>query len=74
MKHNLDVTKEHCPMTFVKVKVKLSKIEVGDILDVLLCEGEALENVSRSAEEQGHRILETRKDGEHFHVVIEKRV
>jgi TusA-related sulfurtransferase len=74
MKYNLDVTKEHCPMTFVKVKVKLSQIAIGDILDVLLCNGEPLENVPRSAEEQGHRILETRKDGEHFHVMIEKRV
>jgi tRNA 2-thiouridine synthesizing protein A len=61
-------------MTFLKVKVKLAQIAIGNILDVLLCDGEALENVPRSAKEQGQRIIETRKEGEHFHVSIEKLV
>ena len=45
----LDITKEHCPMTFVKVKVQLSKMNPGDLLEVTLGEGEPLENVPRSA-------------------------
>ena len=32
----LDITKEHCPMTFVKTKIELSKLQTGDILEVLL--------------------------------------
>ena len=35
----LDITKEHCPMTFVKVKIELSRLQSGDILEVLLSEG-----------------------------------
>ena len=31
----LDITKEHCPMTFVKTKIELSKLQSGDILEVL---------------------------------------
>lgn len=57
MKHELDITKEHCPMTFVKTKLKLAQIREGDTLEVLLSEGEPLENVPRSAEEQGYRVL-----------------
>ena len=34
----LDITKEHCPMTFVKTKIELSKLQSGDILEVLLTE------------------------------------
>lgn len=41
----LDITKEHCPMTFVKTKIELSKLNEGDILEVLLTEGEPLDNV-----------------------------
>ena len=41
----LDITKEHCPMTFVKTKIELSKLNEGDILEVLLAEGEPLDNV-----------------------------
>jgi TusA-related sulfurtransferase len=73
MNHVLDITKDHCPMTFVKVKLNLSRIADGDILDVTLSEGEPLLNVPRSAEEQGHRIVEIRKEGSVHHVVIEKR-
>lgn len=73
MNHTLDITKEHCPMTFVKVKLMLARIADGDLLEVTLTEGEPLKNVPRSAEELGHRIVEIRKDGSVYHVVIEKR-
>ncbi|MBF0432837.1 MAG: sulfurtransferase TusA family protein [Fibrobacteria bacterium] len=73
MEHFLDITKDHCPMTFVKVKVKLSKIETGDRLEVLLSEGEPLNNVPRSATEQGYKVLEvTAVEGNVHKVVIEK--
>ena len=57
MTHTLDITKEHCPMTFVKTKLKLAQIADGDILEVLLAEGEPLENVPRSVAEQGYNVL-----------------
>ncbi|MDR2682407.1 MAG: sulfurtransferase TusA family protein [Dysgonamonadaceae bacterium] len=57
MIYNLDVTKEHCPMTFVKTKIELNKLQCGDILNVKVTAGEALENVPRSATEQGFKVL-----------------
>ncbi|HKJ83308.1 MAG TPA: sulfurtransferase TusA family protein [Mariprofundaceae bacterium] len=56
MSHFIDITGEHCPMTFVKVKLALAKIGGGEELDVLLKEGEPLQNVPRSAEEQGFTV------------------
>ena len=53
----LDITKEHCPMTFVKTKIELSKLQSGDILEVLLSEGEPLDNVPRNAQDQGYQVL-----------------
>lgn len=55
--YKLDITREHCPMTFVKTKIELSKLKAGDTLEVLLTEGEPLENVPRSSEEQGYKVL-----------------
>ena len=55
--YQLGITKEHCPMTFVKAKIELSKLKSGDILEVLLTEGEPLENVPRSSTEQGFTVL-----------------
>jgi len=54
----LDITREHCPMTFVKTKIELSKLKTGDVLEVLLTEGEPLENVPKSSREQGFNVLE----------------
>ena len=53
----LDITKEHCPMTFVKTKIELSKLSKGDTLEVLLSEGEPLDNVPRNAIEQGYNVV-----------------
>ena len=75
MIHTLDITKEHCPMTFVKTKLKLAQIAEGDILEVLLSEGEPLDNVPRSATEQGYKVLSTEKvEGTTYKVTIQKKV
>jgi len=56
-KHRLDITRDVCPMTFVKTKLLLERMAGGEIAEILLCGGEPLENVPRSAEEEGHTIL-----------------
>ena len=71
--HELDITKEHCPMTFVKTKLRLEKLQPGDQLRVLLKTGEPLENVPRSSEEQGHKVLSISSiSSEIYEVVIER--
>jgi TusA-related sulfurtransferase len=75
MKKTLDITKEHCPMTFVKTKIELAKLNAGDILEVLLTEGEPLENVPRTAREQGHQVLDiSAVAGNIYKVIIQKTI
>jgi len=73
MKHFLDISRETCPMTFVKVKLQLAKMAKGEQLEILLNEGEPLENVPRSCEEQGYKVLsnEPTDNGKHL-LLIEK--
>ncbi|GHV29849.1 hypothetical protein FACS1894177_01420 [Bacteroidia bacterium] len=61
MVYDLDVTREHCPMTFVKTKIALNKLQPGDVLNVKVTEGEPLENVPKSATEQGYTVLSVKK-------------
>ncbi|MDF1612132.1 MAG: sulfurtransferase TusA family protein [Stygiobacter sp.] len=69
----LDITKEHCPMTFVKTKLELEKLSKGDILEVVLKEGEPLENVPKTVTEQGNKVLEIKNiQDDIFLVIIEK--
>jgi len=72
--YKLDVTKDHCPMTFVKTKIQLSKLNEGDILEVLVTEGEPLDNIPSSAVEQGFKIVdifESETKGQHK-ILIQK--
>lgn len=73
MQYTLDITNEHCPMTFVYTKLKLAQMQSGDTLEVLLTEGEPLENVPRSAEEQGYKIIKIEHvEGIIHRVIIQK--
>ncbi len=69
----LDITKEHCPMTFVKTKLELEKLNKGDILEVLLKEGEPLENVPKTVTEQGNKVLDIKKIQNDTYLVIIER-
>ena len=53
----LDITRDVCPMTYVRVKLKLEELEDGEELEVLLRGAEPLKNVPRSAREEGHEVL-----------------
>ena len=60
-------------MTFVKTKIQLSKLKPGDVLEVLLTEGEPLQNVPRSSREQGFNVLEvSHVQGNVHRVLIQK--
>ncbi len=69
----LDITAEHCPMTFVKTKLELEKLDPGDQLEVLLTKGEPLDNVPKSAAEQGFKVQEILHiDADVYRVLIER--
>jgi tRNA 2-thiouridine synthesizing protein A len=61
-----------CPMNFVKTKVALAELKTGEILEVILDEGESITNVPKSVKEEGHQVLKVINLGETFRVIIKK--
>jgi tRNA 2-thiouridine synthesizing protein A len=61
----LDITRDVCPMTFVRTRLALDKMAPGETLLVKLKGEEPLRNVPRTATEQGHEVLlmETSSEG-----------
>jgi tRNA 2-thiouridine synthesizing protein A len=55
----LDITREICPMTFVRTRLALDRLASGAVLQVRLTGAEPLRNVPRSAMQQGHAVLQT---------------
>lgn len=53
----VDITDVVCPLTFVKAKVAIEELEIGQILSIRMNDGEPVQNVPRSIKEEGHMIL-----------------
>ena len=71
--HAADLRGVACPLNFVKAKIELEKIEVGDILEVLLDEGESVRNVPASFAGQGQEVMEVKDLGGHFCVKVRRK-
>jgi TusA-related sulfurtransferase len=53
----LDITREVCPMTFVRAKLLLEQMAAGQIVNIRLRDGEPRHNVPRAIKDHGHEIL-----------------
>ena len=69
---DLDITGDVCPMTFVKVKIALTKIAPSGKLSVLLRE-EALKNVISSLKTEGHRVTGVSRQEFAYRIEVEKK-
>lgn len=69
----LDLKGTPCPINYVKVKLVLEKLNQGDTLEMLLDEGEPMDNVPKSLENDGHQILKTEKQDGFYRVIVKKR-
>jgi sulfite reductase (ferredoxin) len=62
-----------CPMNFVKTKMALSTLASGDILEILLDDGQPINNVPGSVRGEGHQVLATKKIDNYWKVTIKKK-
>ncbi len=62
-----------CPMNFVKTKIELSTLQSGQLLEILLDDGQPIQNVPGSVRQEGHEVLSTEKTGDYWKVLIRKK-
>jgi tRNA 2-thiouridine synthesizing protein A len=72
IKKKIDLHGVACPMNFVRAKAALAGLLAGELLEVILDEGDAMLNVPRSVKEEGHQVVKVENLGETFRVVIRK--
>ncbi|MBH87837.1 MAG: preprotein translocase subunit TatB [Pelagibacterales bacterium] len=69
----INLSGEVCPMTFVKTRLAIEKINYGERIKVIFDSSEAEVNVPRSLKELNHKIIEINKlDQNNFYIIIEK--
>ncbi len=69
----IDLRGVECPLNFVKAKLELEKIAVGQVLEVLLDDGEPVRNAPASFAEQGQEVMEIKNNGNHFCVKVRRK-
>lgn len=72
----LDITQDVCPMTFVKARLQIEKMNPGELLKIQLYGDEPRKNVSDSMTELGHRIVSLdreRPDSDLYTLLLEKK-
>jgi tRNA 2-thiouridine synthesizing protein A len=73
----LDLRGVPCPLSFVKAKLRLERIESGQILELWLDLGEPVEQVPNSLKVDGHKILSlteslVEREAKFFTLVVQK--
>jgi tRNA 2-thiouridine synthesizing protein A len=69
----VDLRGTPCPLNWVKTKLRLEQMNDGELLEVILDDGDAIRSVPRSVKTEGHRIVKVTPVGGDFSVLIEKR-
>lgn len=62
-----------CPINYVRTKLKLETMQTGQILEVILDDGEPIKNVPLSLKQDGHSILLQEKISERFWKIFVKK-
>ena len=69
----IDLRGEVCPYTFVKSKLALEEMAIGQVLRILLDYRPAVDNVPRSLAVQGDRVLGVRQiNGTDWEITVQK--
>lgn len=71
---HLDLTGEVCPYTFVRTKLALEELAIGDEIDLLFDHRPALASVPRALREEGHEVLRIEPlSDDRFRILVRKR-
>jgi TusA-related sulfurtransferase len=68
----LDLRGIICPYNFVKTKLKLESMEEGQVLSVLLDDGDPIRNVPQSVVSEGHTVLAQERIDQAYRVLIRR--
>ena len=68
----LDLRGVICPYNFVKTKLKLETMVRGQVLSVILDDGDPIRNVPRSVENEGHTVLAQERVDRSYRVLIRR--
>jgi TusA-related sulfurtransferase len=69
----LDIKGQVCPYTFVRSKLAIEKMVLGEVLEIVTDHKPASENVPKSMENEGQKVLKIDQTAEkEWHIFVRK--
>lgn len=69
----IDIRGQVCPYTFVRSKLAIEKMNIGEVLEIILDYRPAVDNVPKSMQNEGQKVLKIEQTGEkEWHIFIRK--
>ncbi len=69
----IDIKGLVCPYTFVKSKLAIEDMEVGEVLEIILDYPEASRSIPKSMEDHGHKVLKVEKINDTDWVILVRK-
>ena len=69
---SMDLKGVACPYNYVQAKIRLEQMNLGELLEITIDDGEPIQNVPVSLTNDGHKIIDTKKIGQHYRLTIRK--
>lgn len=69
---SLDLKGVACPFNYVRTKIRLETMAVNQLLEITIDDGDPIENVPKSLANDGHEIVDTKKIGQHYRLLIRR--
>lgn len=71
--NTIDIRGQVCPYTFVRSKLTIEKMKLGEVLEIITDHKPASENVPRSMENEGQKVLKIDQTAEkEWHIFVRK--
>lgn len=69
----LNIKGEVCPYTFVRSKLAVEKMQIGEVLEIIVDHEPASINVPKSMENEGQKVLSINKTADkEWHIIVRK--
>lgn len=61
---SIDIRGQVCPYTFVRSKLAIEKMNIGEVLEIILDHRPAVDNIPKSMEGEGQKVLQVAQTNE----------
>ena len=69
----LDLRGVACPANSARALLRLEGMDSGQVLELVVDDGEPIELVPRALDQEGHEILARERDGRHWRLLIKAK-